>query len=118
MWKGKVGDAAVRRLATRVRRIDRLIRVCHADDEGRPPECRGGTSAGEDLKWLEQTAERLRIAAEAPKPILMGRHLMALGHKPSKQFKVWLDACFEAQLDGAFSDVDGALAYFKEHVIH
>ena len=117
LWKGKVGDAAVRRLALKVVRIDRLIRVAHADDEGRPPECRGGTSAGEDLVWLEQTAERLRIAAEAPKPILMGRHLMALGHKPSKQFKVWLDACFEAQLDGAFSDVDGALAYFKEHVI-
>ena len=116
MWKGKVGDAAVRRLATRVRRIDRLIRVCHADDEGRPPECRGGTSAGADLKWLEETAERLRIAAEVPKPILMGRHLIAMGYKPSGKFKVWLDACYEAQLDGKFGDLEGATAYFREHV--
>ena len=73
--------------------------------------------AAEDTKEM-QAAGQDAPAAEAPKPILMGRHLMALGHKPSKQFKVWLDACFEAQLDGAFSDVDGALAYFKEHVIH
>ena len=116
MWKGKVGDAAVRRLAVRVKRIDRLIRVSHADDEGRPPACAGGTSGGEDLKWLEATAERLRIAAEVPKPILMGRHLIAMGYGPSSKFKVWLDACYEAQLDGRFADLEGATAYFREHV--
>ena len=76
----------------------------------------GGTSCGEDLKWLGEAAERLRIAAEAPKPILMGRDLIALGYKPSPQFGKWLDACFEAQLDGAFSDHDGALAWFKENL--
>ena len=115
LWKGNVGDAAVRRLALKVGRIDRLVRVALADDEGRPPECRGGTSAGEDLRWLEATAERLRLAAEAPKPILMGRHLIALGYKPSAKFKVWLDACFNAQIDGAFGDLDGALAYFQKN---
>lgn len=113
LWKAKAGDAAIRRLALKVGRIDRLIRVAHADDEGRPPECRGGTSVGEDLAWLEATTERLRIAAEAPKPILMGRDLIALGYKPSPQFKTWLDSCFEAQLDGVFSDHAGALDYFK-----
>ena len=46
----------------------------------------------------------------------MGRDLIALGYAPSPQFKVWLDACFEAQLDGAFADHDGALAYFRAHV--
>lgn len=117
LWKGQVGDSAVRRLATRVKRIDRLIRVSHADDEGRPLECAGGTSGGEDLKWLEETAERLRVADEAPKPILMGRHLIDLGYGPSPQFKVWLDACYEAQLDGLFSDLQGATVYFKTKVV-
>ena len=114
MWRSKVGDSAVRRLAARVVRIDRLIRVARADDEGRPPECSGGTSAGADLEWLAAAAERLRVADSVPKPILMGRHLIAMGHRPSAKFKKWLDACYEAQLDGAFSDLDGALEYFKD----
>ncbi len=116
LWKAKAGDAAIRRLALKVGRIDRLIRVAQADDEGRPAECRGGTSAGEDLRWLAAAAERLRVAAEVPRPIFMGRDLIALGYRPSRQFKIWLDACFEAQLDGRFSDHAGALAYFHNHV--
>ena len=113
LWRAKAGDAAVRRLAAKVGRIDRLLRVARADDEGRPPEKAGGTSGGEDLRWLSECAERLRVAAEAPKPILMGRHLIEMGYAPSKKFKEWLDAVYEAQLDGAFTDLPGAKAYFK-----
>ncbi len=113
MWRSKVGDSAVRRLAMRVVRIDRLIRVARADDQGRTPELVGGSSAGEDLKWLAEQAERLRISDSAPKPILLGRHLIAMGLRPSPQFGKWLKKCFEAQLDGAFSDLDGAREYFR-----
>jgi len=113
LWKSKAGDSAIRRLAMKVVRIDRLLRVARADDEGRPPEKSGGTSAGEDLEWLAQRAEHLRIAAEAPKPILMGRHLIEMGYKPSEQFGKWLSTIFEAQLDGKFSDLEGAISYFK-----
>ena len=116
LWRSRAGDAAIRRLAMKVVRIDRLLRVAQADDQGRLPEKLGGTSGGEDLRWLAAAAERLRIAAAAPKPILQGRHLIALGYRPSPQFRVLLDRVFEAQLDGAFSDLDGALAYFKDHV--
>ncbi len=113
MWKSKAGDAAIRRLAVRVGRIDRLLRVARADDEGRLTEWPEGTSAGEELAWLAAEAERLRLADAAPKPILLGRHLIALGLRPSPRFGRWLDACFEAQLDGAFTDLDGAVAYFR-----
>jgi tRNA nucleotidyltransferase (CCA-adding enzyme) len=113
MWKGKVGDSAVRRLAARVVRIDRLIRVARADDEGRPPECSGGSSGGEDLAWLAAAAERLKVADAAPRPLLMGRDLIAMGFKPSPKFGEWLAACYEAQLDGAFTDHAGAVAYFS-----
>ena len=116
LWRAKAGDSAVRRLAMKVVRIDRLLRVARADDEGRPPEKAGGTSSGKDLEWLAAAAERLRVAAAAPKPILMGRDLIAMGYRPSRQFGEWLDACFEAQLDGAFSDHAGAIAYFHAHV--
>ena len=117
MWRSKAGDSAVRRLAARVVRIDRLIRVARADDEGRIADAPGGSSGGEDLAWLSAAAERLRVAAEAPKPILMGRHLMAMGFRPSAEFGRWLDACYEAQLDGKFTDLGGAEAYFRKRVL-
>ena len=114
LWRAKAGDAAIRRLSLKVGRIDRLLRVAHADDEGRPGALPGGTSGGEDLAWLAAAAERLRVAAAALKPILMGRDLIAMGYKPSPQFGKWLDACFEAQLDGVFSDHAGAIDYFRK----
>ena len=116
MWKSKVGASAIRRLAVRVVRIDRLLRVARADDQGRPPECAGGSSAGEDLRWLAAEAERLRVASEAPKPILMGRHLIEMGYSPSPAFGEWLARSMEAQLDGEFSDLDGAKRHFRENI--
>ena len=65
------------------------------------------------MRFAKNTTRNMTAAASAPKPILMGRDLIALGYTPSPQFGVWLDACFDAQLDGAFSDHDGALAWFK-----
>lgn len=116
LWKAHAGDSAVRKLAAKVGRIDRLLRVAHADDEGRPPFPPGGSSNGADLAWLGEAAERLRLADSAPKPILLGRHLLALGYAPSPLFHDWLDAAFAAQLDGKFADLAGALAYFNAHI--
>ena len=116
MWKQRSGDAAIRRLALKVGRIDRLVRVARADEEGRRFENPGGSSGGEDLAWLEDAAERLRLADSKPVPILMGRHLISLGYKPSAAFSTMIGKCFEAQLDGKFDDLDGAIAYFKAHI--
>ena len=99
MWKDRATDAAIRRLATQVVRIDRLVRVAAADDEGRPPF----PSEPEPLEWLAAQAERLRVADSAPKPLVMGRHLIGLGMKPGPEFGRLLKAAYEAQLDGRFS---------------
>lgn len=115
LWKAKATDAAIRRLAIKVGRLDRLLRVSRADDEGRLPELVASSSGGEDLKWLEEQSERLRIAAEAPKPILQGRHLIARGLRPGPEFGRILKAAFEAQLDGAFSDLNGADFWYNAH---
>jgi tRNA nucleotidyltransferase (CCA-adding enzyme) len=38
-----------------------------------------------------------------------------MGRRPGPGFKPILDAAFEAQLDGAFKDEPGGLAWLREH---
>ena len=109
MWRSRSGDAAIRRLAARVGRMDRLLRVAAADDAGRPPF----PSEPEPVAWLAAQAERLRVADSAPRPIVMGRHLMAMGLKPGPEFGKMLKAAYEAQLDGRFSTEDGGVAFVR-----
>ena len=104
-------DTFVRRLARRLppATIDDLCLVMRADHDGRPPLHSPETLARIDA--LRAAADRLAIAAAAPKPLLQGRHLIAAGMTPGVQFKTILAAAFEAQLEGAFSDEPGALAW-------
>jgi tRNA nucleotidyltransferase (CCA-adding enzyme) len=111
LWKNKAGDAGVRRLASKAGRIDRLVRVDDADRKGR------GTFFTEPSPqgvWLKEVADRLQIAANAPKRLALGRHLIAMGRKPRPWFSEALDAAYEAQLDGAFSDEPAAVAWLAE----
>lgn len=110
MWKDKSSDGAIRRLALKVVRIDRLIRVAAADDEGRPPF----PSEPESLVWLAEQAKRLEVEQAAPKPIVQGRDLIALGMSPGVKFGVILKAAYEAQLDGKFFDLKGGIEYVKK----
>lgn len=109
MWKAKSGENAIRRLAAQVVRIDRLLRVAAADDAGRPPF----PSEPEPLQWLAAEAERLRVKDSVPRPLILGRDLIALGQKPGTSFGRIIKVCYEAQLDGAFTDSAGAQAYLK-----
>lgn len=112
LWRSRAGDSAVRRLARRVVRIDRLLRVCSADAMG------AATGKNAELReasaWLLARAEALRVKDSAPKPIVLGRHLLALGFSANPVFKRVLDACYEAQLDGKFSDEAGGIAFLKK----
>jgi len=107
MWRDRSGDSAIRRLAAKVGRIDRLLRVAAADDAGRPPF----PTQPEHLEWLAAEARRLAIADAAPRPLVQGRDLIARGLKPGPHFGRILAACFEAQLDGTFSDLAGGLRF-------
>ena len=107
LWKAKAGDAAIRRLAVKVGRIDRLVRVARADDEGRPPF----PSQPESIDWLSAQAERLRVASAAPRPIVRGRDLIARGMRPGPVFGELLSKCYEAQLDGRFFDLSDGLRF-------
>lgn len=102
----------VRRLAQRLipATIDDLIVVITADAFGRPPRPREVPSG---VTALRKAAEQLHLERAAPKPILLGRHLAASGLTPGPSFKRLLDAAFEAQLDGDFHDLDGALRWLR-----
>ena len=97
LFEAEAGDSAVRRLAVRTGRIDRLVRVARADQQGRPPCPFDGFPAG---AWLLQRAHALDVAAAVPKPLVQGRHLIALGMAPSPLFGHILSQCYEAQIEG------------------
>jgi tRNA nucleotidyltransferase (CCA-adding enzyme) len=109
-------DTTVRRLARKIEpaTIDELIAVMRADHLGRPPLVSAETERR--LGFLRAAAQRLAIEHQAPKPIVLGRHLIALGRSPGPQFKPALDAAFESQLDGAFYDEAGGIEWMKNYL--
>lgn len=109
-------DTSVRRLARRLApaTIDELAAVMRADSNGRPPLTSPDTHARIDT--LVAQAHALALSQSAPRPIVLGRHLIALGHRPSAGFKAVLDAAFEAQLDGAFYDEAGGVVWLGKHL--
>jgi tRNA nucleotidyltransferase (CCA-adding enzyme) len=102
----EVGDAAIRRLARKVGRIDRLVRVSSADQRGRPPLVVDSFEAGE---WLLERARKLAVDNQPPVPLLMGRHLIELGLEPGPEFGRILEACFTRQIEGDFDELEAAL---------
>ncbi len=109
LHKGGAGPAAVRRLATKVP-IERLVRHARADHYGRTtPDALARVFPAGD--WLLRTAKELEVAVHGPRPILMGRHLLERGWIPGPSMGEALARAFEAQLDGEFSDLDGALRW-------
>ncbi|MEI6809010.1 MAG: HD domain-containing protein, partial [bacterium] len=79
LYKSRAGDSAIRRLARKVRRIDRLVRVVKADQMGRFPMVCEGFPEG---AWLLDNARRLEVQDSAPKPLVQGRHLIQMGMTP------------------------------------
>ena len=105
-----LNDRAVRRLARRLspETIEHLCVVITADQFGRPPKPQ---VISDSVIALRKSAENLKLQAAAPKPILLGRHLIALGLTPGAGFSPLLAAAFEAQIEGAFHDLNGGLEW-------
>ena len=110
LFDANASDSAVRRLARQVKRIDRLVRVARADHAGRPPKPFDGFPAG---AWLLERARKLDVEAQAPTPLVMGRHLLELGMLPGPRLGEILDDCYEAQLDGEFTTLDEGLVFAR-----
>ncbi len=105
-------SAAIRRLARAVN-IRQLVLVAKADFLGRTTKeaHKGDFTAGD---WLLERAKHLKVEEEALAPVIQGRDLIAQGLKPSKDFKTFLDAAYEAQMEGLFSTHEEGLIWLKE----
>jgi hypothetical protein len=67
----------------------------------------------EEAQALLNQGERLALADDKPKAILMGRHLLGLGVEPGPPMGAMLKQAFEAQLDGAFSNVEEGIEWLR-----
>jgi tRNA nucleotidyltransferase (CCA-adding enzyme) len=105
-----VGDGAFRRLAAKVD-LELLARVADADCHGR-----GGSFDCSATGWFLDRARALGVQHEAPKPLLMGRHLLELGVKAGPQMGVLLKEVYEQQLDGLVTTIDEAIAMAKRRL--
>jgi len=98
-----ITDGMFRRLALTTE-LDLLYRVARADCLGRK-----GDFKPEAEEWFIARARALGVEERAPKPLLMGRHVLYLGLQPSPQIGEITRAVYEMQLDGDVVTLDDAI---------
>lgn len=106
--RDEVGDGAFRRLAHKVD-LELLARVAKSDCEGRRP----GQFDCTAMDWFLERARALGVEHRPPAPILLGRHLLALGVKPGPRVGEILKAVYEQQMDSTVTNLDDAIEAAK-----
>jgi tRNA nucleotidyltransferase (CCA-adding enzyme) len=105
---GNVGDGAFRRLAQKVD-LELLARVARAD-------CRGRTGDFDcsAMDWFLERARALGVEHQPPAPLLLGRHVLALGVPPGPRVGEILRQVYEKQLDGEIRTIDEGVAAARQ----
>jgi tRNA nucleotidyltransferase (CCA-adding enzyme) len=109
--RDEVGDGAFRRLAHKVD-LELLARVAKSDCEGRQP----GQFDCTALDWFLERARALGVQHRPPEPILLGRHLLALGLKPGPRVGEILRAIYEQQMDGTVTTLEQAVDAARQFI--
>jgi tRNA nucleotidyltransferase (CCA-adding enzyme) len=107
MWfkvRDQVGDGAFRRLSQKVD-LELLARLAKADCLGRRP----GAFDCSAMDWFLERARAIGADKGPPPPLLLGRHLLALGLTPGPRVGHILKAVYELQLDGTVTTLDQAI---------
>ena len=97
---------SIRRLTTKVDRMDLLCLVSRADTAGRPPL--DPTGSFPEIEEFEQAWRGLDVPIGGPKPLVGGDYLIKMGMKPGPAFKTVLDDVYEKQLDGEVTTIEEA----------
>ncbi len=114
LFEGKAKNAAIKKLRLKVDLI-LLERLSRADYFGRiSKEKKKHFEAGD---WFLQKIDELNLKDSAPKPFLSGKDLIALGLKPSPQFKKILDKVYELQLEEELKSKEEALLWVQKNFL-
>ena len=65
------------------------------------------------MDWFLERARLLGVEHRPPEPILLGRHLLALGVRPGPRVGEILKAVYEQQMDGKVTTLDEAVEAAK-----
>ena len=98
-----VSDGAFRRLAHKAD-LELLARLARADCLGRT-----GHFDCSAMDWFLERARALGVEHRPPAPLLLGRHLLAMGLAPGPRIGEILKLVYEKQLDGDVTTVEGAI---------
>jgi tRNA nucleotidyltransferase (CCA-adding enzyme) len=99
-----VSDGAFRRLALKVD-LELLARFAHADCAGRT-----GVFDCSAMDWFVERARAIGVEHRPPDPLVLGRHILALGIAPGPRVGEILRAVYERQLDGNVTTFEEGLA--------
>lgn len=119
--KGAAGPAAYRRLARKLEKagtnLEMLEKVARADHFGRttPDALAKEFPAGE--LFLENV-RALQIEKEAPKDVVLGRHLISHGFSPGPDFGSILQRCRDIQDERGFETPEDILAIVLPEYSH
>lgn len=107
---GNVSDGAFRRLAQKVD-LELLARVARAD-------CLGRTGAFDcsAMDWFVERARSLGVEHQPPPPLLLGRHVLAMGVAAGPRVGDVLRQVYEQQLDGTVRTLEEAVQRAREIV--
>ena len=111
----KLTTHSARRLARRLGQatVQQLLYLIEADLKGRPPLPGDLPASVLQLRTLATTEN---VMFSQPPPLMLGRHLIGMGHQPGDWFGPILKNCYEAQLDGEFSDEQAGLVWLTEYL--
>jgi tRNA nucleotidyltransferase (CCA-adding enzyme) len=105
-----VSDGAFRRLAQKVD-LELLARFARADCAGR-----SGHFDCSAMDWFIERARALGVERRPPDPLVLGRHVLAMGVPPGPRVGEILRAIYEKQLDGTVTTLDEGLGIAEELV--
>jgi tRNA nucleotidyltransferase (CCA-adding enzyme) len=111
----QLSDRTVRRLALRLApaTITAWGWLVEADHSGRPPLPASNPGAA-----MVALAQQLSVSTGRPAPILQGRDLLAAGMTPGPALGAALERAYQAQIDGAFDNVEDGLAWVARYAAH
>ena len=92
--------------------ISNLVLLAKADYFGRSIS-KIGKSSFDAGNWLLLEAEKMAVHEDGPKPLLLGRHLLAIGMKPGPKMGILLKKAFEKQLKGDLEKEEDAISWAK-----